>query len=609
MGYAFISYSSKNRKMADSLNAILAKKGIKTWIAPDNIPVGATYASSINCAIREASCFVLLFSESAQGSNWVYKETERAVNYGKTIFTIFLDDVQKNDAFELMISSNQAVTIRKIDDNDEKINQLIAEIKKYTDKKLSDGASTQLLASTKESTEAKVPVEQKQENIDSESKAYFEKNAVMDGSTLIEFKGRDSASVVIPEGVTDIWASAFASYSELKCISIPSTVTRISGYAFIDCPNLQSISVSPKNPIFFSENNCCIERNTNRLVLGCSKSIIPDSVTVIGKRAFNYCKNLTKIEIPSNIIRIEVGAFSCCDNLAEIKISASVATIAEGAFNLCKNLQSIQVSAQNPTYYAENNCCIEIKTHRLIIGCKNSIIPEGIVSIATGAFSGCSGLTDVNLPFGITEIETSAFFRCTNLTEIKISASVTKIADLAFERCENLQSIQVSDQNSAYYSENNCCIETKTHCLIIGCGNSIIPEGVISIAQSVFSFCKGLTNIRLPYGLVEIKERAFLNCSALCCIHLPRSIKYIGALSLLGCDNLTNIVIPGSVSYIGRFAFSKSPSKLSSNRKKIFCEFSRKPDGWDENWTDKYSDVYWKDEWYYDENGNPVVKS
>lgn len=489
------------------------------------------------------------------------KETERAVNYKKIIIPLQLDDTPMNNDFELMLSSIQAVAIRKIDDNDEKINQLIAEIKKYTDEKLSDEASTQLLVSTKESTDTEEPIEQTQENTESDSIVYFYKNAVMDGSVLKRFGGRDSTSVVIPEGVADIFCLAFSFYSELKNISIPSTVTKISNRAFYDCQNLQSISVSPENPIFRSENNCCIERKTNGLVLGCSKSVIPEGVTAIGENAFSHCENLTEIKIP-----------------------ASVTTIAQGAFNFCENIQSIQVSNHNLTYYSENNCCIETKTQRLIIGCKNSIIPEGIVSIATGVFSGCSGLTDVNLPFGITEIGEAAFFRYDNLTTIKISASVEKIAVRAFFHCKNLQSIQVSDQNSTYYSENNCCIEIKTHRLIFGCKNSIIPEGVVSVA-----------------------DYAFISCSALRYIHIPQSVKSIGGFSFYNCCKLTNIVLPDSVSHIGRFAFAEQIK--SHHRRKIFCEFNQKPDGWDKNWTDKYSDVYWKDKWYYDENGNPVVKN
>ena len=134
MGYAFISYSSKNQQMADSFRTLFNQNGIGTWMAPGDIPFGSTYTSTINRAIKEASCFVLLLSESAQSSKWVPNETERAVSYGKTIFTILLDDVPMNDDFEFMLSTSQAVAIRKIDDSDEKIKQLVVAIKTYSGK-------------------------------------------------------------------------------------------------------------------------------------------------------------------------------------------------------------------------------------------------------------------------------------------------------------------------------------------------------------------------------------------------------------------------------------------------------------------------------------------
>ena len=132
MGYAFISYSSKNQQMADSFRTLFNQNEIKTWMAPGDIPFGSTYTSTINRAIKEASCFVLLLSESAQGSKWVPKETERAVSYGKTIFTILLDDVPMNDDFEFMLSTSQAVAIRKIDENDDNIKRLLQAVATYT---------------------------------------------------------------------------------------------------------------------------------------------------------------------------------------------------------------------------------------------------------------------------------------------------------------------------------------------------------------------------------------------------------------------------------------------------------------------------------------------
>ena len=132
MGYAFISYSSKNQQIADSFRTLLNRNGIETWMAPGDIPFGSTYTSTINRAIKGASCFVLLLSESAQGSPWVLKETERAVSTEKTIFTVFLDNVPLNDDFEFMLSSSQAAAIRKIDEGDEKIKKFLKNIKTFT---------------------------------------------------------------------------------------------------------------------------------------------------------------------------------------------------------------------------------------------------------------------------------------------------------------------------------------------------------------------------------------------------------------------------------------------------------------------------------------------
>ena len=132
MGYAFISYSTKNQEFANSFRNLFNQQNIHTWMAPGDIPPGETYTSIINNAIKNASCFIILLSESAQNSQWVPKETERAVNYGKSIFTIKLDDVPMNDSFEIMLSSSQAVAVRRINKDDENIQKLLTAVKTYT---------------------------------------------------------------------------------------------------------------------------------------------------------------------------------------------------------------------------------------------------------------------------------------------------------------------------------------------------------------------------------------------------------------------------------------------------------------------------------------------
>ena len=251
MGYAFISYSTKNQQMADSFKTLFNQNNIKTWMALGDIPFGSTYTSTINSAIRGASCFVLLLSESAQGSQWVLRETERAVSTGKTIFTVLLDDVPMNDDFEFMLSASQAVAIRKIDTNDENIQRLLRTVSVYTNG-IKDKMPSQRLDSENTLSESQAD---RSDDINLEN--YFQDNAVMKGTVLQHFRGRLAAHVVIPEGVTVVGSRAFAYYPDLLGISIPSSVTKIEEYAFINCPNLRFITVSKENPVFYSDGNCC----------------------------------------------------------------------------------------------------------------------------------------------------------------------------------------------------------------------------------------------------------------------------------------------------------------------------------------------------------------
>ena len=93
MGYAFISYSSKNQISADAFNMLIKRNNIETWMAPYDIPAGSKYAQVINKAIKGCSCMVLLLTNDAQNSAWVAREVERAINYHKTIIPVQLEKV------------------------------------------------------------------------------------------------------------------------------------------------------------------------------------------------------------------------------------------------------------------------------------------------------------------------------------------------------------------------------------------------------------------------------------------------------------------------------------------------------------------------------------
>ncbi len=300
-------------------------------------------------------------------------------------------------------------------------------------------------------------------------------------------------SITIPNSVESIGNYAFGFCKGLTSVTIPNSVESIGARAF-DYAGLTSIVVERDNTVYDSRNNCnaVIATKTNTLVLGCQKTIIPDSVENIGNFAFSGCTGLTSITIPDSVTSIGLYAFFQCTGLTSIIIPDSVTSIGGEAFSGCKGLTSIVVKRDNTVYDSRNNCnaIIEKKTNTLVLGCQKTIIPDSVENIGNYAFSGCTGLTSVTIPNSVESIGERAFYGCINLTSI------------------------------------------------------IIPDSVTSIGGKAFSGCTGLTSITIPNSVESIKNWAFRGCTGLTSITLPKSLSEIGKGVFNGCENLQTIRVP-----------------------------------------------------------------
>lgn len=279
-------------------------------------------------------------------------------------------------------------------------------------------------------------------------------------------------------------------------------------------------------------------------------------VTSIGSCAFYNCTGLNNIEIPLSITSIQSEAFHNCRDLSSIEIPNSVLSIGTYAFSGCASLTNIKVAPDNPIFDSRNNSNAIIKTsnNQLVIGCKNTIIPPSVTSIASYAFYECN-FTNFTIPNTITSIGDHAFGHCSNLTSITIPKSVTFIGNGVFSSCYCLENIDIPNSITsigtyAFYE----CKKLKS---------ITIPNSVYSIAMYAFSGCSSITNLIIPNSITNIEAGVFQNCTALENVLIPNSVMSIGFRSYEGCNSLKSVCILNPVTIINSKAFMNC-SRLTS---------------------------------------------
>ncbi len=101
----FISYSSMDKSVADSVCAALEQKGIRCWIAPRDVMPGQEYAEALVGAINSCRILILILSEHSNRSPQVLREAERAVSKAVPILPLRIDDVTLSPSMEYYVSS------------------------------------------------------------------------------------------------------------------------------------------------------------------------------------------------------------------------------------------------------------------------------------------------------------------------------------------------------------------------------------------------------------------------------------------------------------------------------------------------------------------------
>jgi hypothetical protein len=101
----FISYSTKDKTVADAVCAKLESQKIRCWIAPRDVPAGQPFAASLVKAIRASSVIVLILSQGSNQSTHVLREVGEAVDSGIPILPLRIEDVNPTEELHYYIKS------------------------------------------------------------------------------------------------------------------------------------------------------------------------------------------------------------------------------------------------------------------------------------------------------------------------------------------------------------------------------------------------------------------------------------------------------------------------------------------------------------------------
>lgn len=199
-------------------------------------------------------------------------------------------------------------------------------------------------------------------------------------------------NVVVEEGITEVSDTAFANAENLETVSLPSTLTYISGWAFYVNYALEKINVAEANTAYKSIDGILFTEDEKTLVSypmnkACEEYTIPASVTTIGEMAFPQCDAVDKVIVPDSVTTLGEYAFAY-SQIKTIEIGNGVTEIPIFCFDYSKLLEKVILSdsVETISQYAFRSLT---HLHTLIIG-------SGVETIGEKAFRYTDGLATIH---------------------------------------------------------------------------------------------------------------------------------------------------------------------------------------------------------------------
>ena len=369
-------------------------------------------------------------------------------------------------------------------------------------------------------------------------------------------------------GTSYVDGSAFANSGFTRAV-LPSTMEKLSWYAFSNCPSLETVvamgsdtvmdyafGASEKLSTFICKKDSAVwtwaagkNYEVQELTEEAPEELVYRAIDENTCEVIGYTGSSTNIEIPEKnpegltVVRIGDSAFrergQTFDTTGgQVSIPDTVTSIGAYAFmdadygtiNIPAGLREIGEHA----FDGESMWIIdEIR------------IPEGVTVIPDYAFHDCQNVHGYSIPEGVTEIGSYAFSNCGSsfVKEVTIPSTVTKIRDHAFFYNYALETVHLGENITEIgnYAFSQTALKTCE-----------LPDSISVMGDGAFHLC-ALTEIHIPAALKTIPLEAFSG-NEVVELEIPGTVRSIGQ-SAFSIDTLKKLVIHDGVQSIGTYAF------------------------------------------------------
>lgn len=308
--------------------------------------------------------------------------------------------------------------------------------------------------------------------------------------------------VILPDTLKNMGGDTFYYCKNLRRITIPKSVEVMGNNPFAGCPDIEVINESP----YFKMENGALYTADMKTMIYCSikgdetEFIVPEGVRIICKHTFYCCDRFEHIVLPESLMKMENNPFSGCSKLSlecksnayfikddviyngfktsaigtlnkitskRLELLEGIKTINRNSFWNCKGIEtivfpeSLEDIGYNP-FVGCSNIHFESKSpyFKVVDGVLYNKdlskiicypawkavgevdIPESVITLERGAFSGCSNMTSIKL-HNVNIVNKSCFTNCSALESLYCSDLITYVGEWAFAYCSSLKNVSV----------------------------------------------------------------------------------------------------------------------------------------------------------------------